>query len=527
MNIAQVDYNRIRSLSHTDLAYINHDPALRPFYQYEASLAQLKDVIDERKKHSIDRPRLLDALQRQYTALGAELPTGAAQLAAENTFTVTTAHQPLLLTGPLYHIYKIASVINLARQINAEYTDQVTLPVFVIGSEDHDWDELNHFHLFGKKQVWEKETGGPAGRFDIEGLAVIIETVADKILNEQYGSELIGLLREAHDRATTYAQFHQALLIALFGKHGLVVLNMDDAELKRAFIPVMRKELVEQFSHKHVTPSQQSLEKQGFKPQAHCRELNLFYLSPGRRERIELIGDEYVLVESGRRFSTDEMLAELENHPESFSPNVIMRPLYQEFTLPNLAYIGGGGEVAYWLERKTQFAAAGIPYPMIVRRNSLLLIDENTKGQIEKADLAWEDLLDDYDAIVKKYLLSHSNGDLNAEAELQLIRQAYEALANKATHIDPTLSTAIQAEEQKQLKQFEQLSTRLLRAAKHNEENSLKRIQRLKEKLFPGNGLQERYDNVIPYYAVHGDALLTQLIEICNPFDERFTAVML
>jgi bacillithiol biosynthesis cysteine-adding enzyme BshC len=527
MKVFHVDYSRIRSLSHTDQAYLRHDPALKPYFQYEPGLAAFADIIAARRHYPTDRKLLTRTLLRQYGQLNHELPYSADILAADNTFTVTTAHQPLLFTGPLYHIYKIASIINLSRQLNAAYPDQKIIPVFVIGSEDHDWEELNHFHLFGKKYEWEKPTGGPAGRFDLEGLAAIIESVADKLLNEKFGQPLIQLLRDAHDRSTTYGQFHQSLLIRLFGKYGLVVLNMDDVDLKSAFIPVMQRELETQFSFQHVRPTQDELEKLGFKPQAYCREINLFYLAAGKRQRIEASETGYVLAETGERFSKEELPELLHAHPENFSPNVILRPLYQEFTLPNLAYIGGGGEVAYWLERKTQFEAAGIHFPVIIRRNSLLQIDKNTADLIAKADLTWESLLDDYDAIVKKYLISHSEADLTFAGEMKAIRGAYEQLTAKAEKLDPTLATAIQAEETKQLKHFEQLTSRLLRAAKHHEETNLKRIQRVKEKLFPNNGLQERHENFLHYYATLDDVWIEQLIAICNPLDERFTVVML
>jgi uncharacterized protein YllA (UPF0747 family) len=223
----------------------------------------------------------------------------------------------------------------------------------------------------------------------------------------------------------------------------------------------------------------------------------------------------------------EEVIAELHEYPDRFSPNVILRPLYQEFILPNLAFLGGGGEIAYWVERKSQFEAAGVAFPMLIRRNSLLLIDESAKGQLEKADLQWEDLLDDYDTIVKNYLRRHSQTDLQFDAELKLINEAFERLAQKAEKIDPTLAKAILAEEVKQSKQFEQLGSRLMRAEKQMQDTNLKRIQKVREKLFPEGGLQERYENFLPYYAVHGQKWIDAIVKICDPLEEKFTVVEL
>jgi bacillithiol biosynthesis cysteine-adding enzyme BshC len=299
---------------------------------------------------------------------------------------------------------------------------------------------------------------------------------------------------------------------------------MDDVELKRAFLPILEKELMESISSKYVPATQALLEKSGFKPQAFCRPINLFYMDAGIRERIEPTKEGgFIRVESKITYTQAEILDELHKHPERFSPNVILRPLYQEFTLPNLAYIGGGGELAYWLERKTQFEAAGVHFPMLIRRNSLLLIDAATSAQIEKAGLKWEDLLDDYDSIVKSFLVRLSGSNLSFEEEEKWIMDAYQSLALKAERVDPTLATAIQAEKSKQAKAFEQLGSRLLRSHKQQQETSLNRIKKLKEKLFPEGGLQERHDNMLSFYAEHGQDLIRNLITVSNPMEEKFT----
>ncbi|HQW27045.1 MAG TPA: bacillithiol biosynthesis cysteine-adding enzyme BshC, partial [Saprospiraceae bacterium] len=446
---------------------------------------------------------------------------------SEDTFTITTAHQPSLLTGPLYHIYKIASTINVTGQLNLSFPDQKFIPVFVIGGEDHDWAEINHFHLFGRRYQWDRTASGPCGRLSLDGLDSVIQSVVELFSNSVHGNEIKELLENCLQKAKNYGQFHQLLVHGLFSKHGLLVLSMDDAELKKAFAPVMERELKEQFSFKSVIPTQHALEQDGFKSQAYCRQVNLFYMADDTRERIEQVEGGFLRVESGVKYSLDEILLELEQHPERFSPNVIMRPLYQEYILPNLAYIGGGGEIAYWLERKAQFAVAGIHFPMLIRRNSLLLIDESSAAQMKKSDLTWEDMLMDIDSIVKAYLFRHSQTELGFEEELSRIKSAYDELAAKADKIDPTLAKAILAEEVKQTKQFEQLGSRLLRAEKQQQDTHIKRIQKLKEKLFPENGLQERQENFLSFYALYGPSWIDSMINICDPFVEKFTVVEL
>lgn len=527
MNVFQIDYSRLSLWSHTDLAYLKHDPSLDPFIAYPATKASFTEIISNRKNYKVDRPLLLRVLKKQYEQLGIDFPYPDQLLLSEDTFTITTAHQPSVLTGPLYHIYKIASAINVSGQLNQSHPDQKFIPVFVIGGEDHDWAEINNLHLFGRKYQWDRTASGPCGRLSLDGLDSLIQSVVELFSNSIHGNEIKELLENCLLKAKNYGQFHQLLLHGLFNKHGLLVLSMDDAELKKAFAPVMERELKEQFSFKYVTSTQHALEQAGFKTQAYCRQINLFYMAGGQRERIEQVQGGFVRVESGLKYSLDELLQELEQNPERFSPNVIMRPLYQEFILPNLAYIGGGGEMAYWLERKAQFTAAGIHFPMLIRRNSLLQIDESSAAQMKKSDLTWEDMLMDFDSIVKAYLIRHSLNELGFDAELSRIKSAYEELAAKADKIDPTLAKAILAEEIKQTKQFEQLGSRLLRAEKQQQDTHIKRIQKLKEKLFPENGLQERHENFLSFYAQYGPSWIDTMIRICDPFVERFTVVEL
>ncbi len=527
MKVIKTDYSTIGKLSPTDLAYIEKNSAFDPYIAFRAEITSFPEAIEVRKQSPVDRSLLLSVLKEQYDRMGIPLPVSEGVLLDENTFTITTAHQPTLLTGPIYHIYKIASAINLARQLNDKFTDQKFISVFVVGGEDHDWEEVNHLHLFGRKYEWEREASGSCGRLSIEGLADLTESVSDLFSNTVHRDDIKQIFTDCLSKAVTYGHFHQLLIQQLFSGYDLLVLSMDDSSLKKAFIPIMERELKEQFSYKLVTETQRSLAKLGFKPQAFCRDINLFYMEDGIRERLELVDGTYQRVDSGINYSEEEIISILHQHPERFSPNVILRPLYQETILPNVAFIGGGGEIAYWLERKTQFEAVRVPIPMLIRRNSFMIIDEATAEGMQKTGLVWEDMVDDYDSIVKSFIAKHSEADIEVKVEVNMIRAAYKSLEEKADLIDPTLSKAIQAEETKQLKQFEQLGSRLMRAEKQQQETSLKRIRKLKDKLFPQDGLQERYENFLPYFSQKGPKWIETIIENSDPLDAKFRILFL
>jgi bacillithiol biosynthesis cysteine-adding enzyme BshC len=522
MKLHYENYEDIPYFSQTDLAYIGHHPDLREFYAYEPTSESISDVVSARKQFPVNRELLWKTIEHQYSNLEVAVPVTKNIIADVNTFTVTTAHQPTLLTGPLYHIYKIANVIRLCRDLNTRYPHQKFIPVFVMSGEDHDWAEVNHFHLFGKRFEWRREAGGAVGHFNLSGLDELINEVNELFTHSPFGPYIQDILSACFERAINYGHFHRLLISKIFEGHGLVILNLDDPDLKRSFIPVFEKEIRERFSLHTVRPTQSELEHKGFKVQAYCRDLNLFYMTKGVRERIDLSGNGFVRHDTGIIYTTDSLIEELHAQPESFSPNVILRPLYQEFILPNIAYIGGGGEIAYWLERKAQFKEAGVHYPMLIRRNSWHMLDSSTFHQMEKMGFTWKDMLHDVNAIVRYYLRKNSQSTIDFEEEIQLVRQAFSQLAGKAEKLDQTLSKAIQAEEVKQIKVFEHLGSRLLRSEKQLQDTQIRKIHKLKEKLFPANGLQERHENFLGYYAQYGPEWISDVIEGSDPFAEKF-----
>eukprot|EP00903_Cladosiphon_okamuranus_P000206 g206.t1 len=299
-------------------------------------------------------------------------------------------------------------------------------------------------------------------------------------------------------------------------------MDMNRPELKRLFIPIMEEELFQQPSQAFVEKAQQELEAAGFSGQAYARDINLFYLRDGLRERIELNDGKYQVLNTDYAFTREEIKQELHSHPERFSPNVIMRPLYQEKVLPNLAYIGGGGELAYWLERKEQFAHFGLNFPMLIRRNSLLWLDKGTVKKMSKLELEVEDLFVETEALLKQFVKSQTDNELTIAEEKAQLEALFTSIADKARDIDPTLAKAIEAEYTRQAKSVDNLEGRLMRAEKQKHEIALNQIRKLKEKLFPNNGLQERYDNFLNFYTRYGHDFISTLIEVLNPLHSTF-----
>ncbi|MBK8554818.1 MAG: bacillithiol biosynthesis cysteine-adding enzyme BshC [Lewinellaceae bacterium] len=484
------------------------------------NLASFRSVIANRKAQDTPRATLVRVLQEQYQSMPANpfVDRNIAQLANENSYCITTAHQPSLFLGPLYFVYKAISAINLADSIQQSMGPDVHIvPVFVLGSEDHDLEELNYVHLFNKTLRWEPGLNGPVGPMSTNTLQPVLEQLREVLGDGEQAQYLWKRLERAYTHHSTFAAATQAFLHDLMGRYGLVVFNMNHPDLKRHFIPIMREELLEQSSLSIVQETAQQLNQLGFKTQATPREINLFYLQDGSRERIVLGENIYKILNTTLEFSREALLAELEAHPDRFSPNVVLRPLFQEIILPNLAYIGGGGELAYWLERKAQFAHFGVHFPVLVRRNSVLWVDRDSSKRLNKLGLKAADFFDDTDAIIRLYIATNAASEVDLEQEITDMHLIFDRLAQKAAAVDPTLEKAVRADEVRQLGALEQWQGRIVRAEKQKHEVAINQIRNLKEKLFPGNGMQERFDNFIPYYLKYGEYFLDTLKENLDP----------
>ncbi len=516
-------FSEAPQLAKSDVAYATLQPELAPFYRYAPQAASFPAVIADKKRDTTPRTDLVATLHEQYAGLSVQ-PAVAANIEAllsEHTFTVTTAHQPALLLGPLFFIYKAITAINLAemaeRQAGAPHR---VVPVFVLGSEDHDLDELNHAQLYGKILTWEPGETGAVGSMSTDTLAPVLEVLKPILGESEAAQHLWAVIARCYAPGRRFAAATQALLHELLGRFGLVVLDMNHPQLKRHFIPIMEAELTRQVSRPLVEATAAQLDALGFRQQAAPRDINLFYLQSGSRERIVLEDGVYKVLHTDVQFSQAEILAELAAHPERFSPNVILRPLYQELILPNLAYVGGGGELAYWLERKAQFEHLSLNFPMLVRRNSALWIDRDTDKRLQKLGFTPKQFFADTDALTRAYVNQNASGEITLASEISDLQALFDRLTEKAKGIDPTLEKAARADETKAIAQFEQWQGRLVRAEKQKHEVALNQLRTLKDKLFPNNGLQERVDNFIPYYLRYGDAFFDHLKDCLTPFDE-------
>jgi bacillithiol biosynthesis cysteine-adding enzyme BshC len=509
--------------------YLDQKTNLLPLYNRFPSVENFEAQIIE-KQNNFDnaiRKTLVSVLQKQYLKVETSFKTqtNIENLYNINTFTVTTGHQLNLFSGPLYFLYKIISTINLTTELKAKYPKNDFVPIYWMATEDHDFEEINYFNYNGKKFRWNTESTGPVGRLSTNGLADFLEVYQLELGSSTNAETLKKLFKDsylAHDNLADATRF---LANALFGSYGLVILDADNADLKRRFIPYVKEELLNQSSHKLVSETAEKLKD--YTVQVNPRDINMFYIEDSLRERIIFEDGKYKVNHTKIEFTESEIVLLLENSPEKFSPNVIMRPLYQEVILPNLCYIGGGGEIAYWLELKSFFAAAKVTFPILLLRNSVLLATEKQVKKTDKLDLNWKDLFSKQVNLVNSKTTKLSEFPIDLANLKEQLRQQFEMLYAIANQTDDSFMGAVKAQETKQIKGLENLEKRLLRAQKIKLSDVLERITDLQNELFPNQSLQERQANFSEFHLQYGDNLIPTLMNQLKPLDNAFEIIVL
>ncbi|MFD2969360.1 bacillithiol biosynthesis cysteine-adding enzyme BshC [Sphingobacterium bambusae] len=528
MKATYIDYSDTGSFSKTLLAYLANDERLQPFYGERPDLEGFRAQI-ERKQGFQHRSLLVSQLEEQYGPTLADSPRVAEHIALlkePNTFTVTTGHQLNIFTGPLYFIFKIVSAIRLAKDLKKAFPEYNFVPVYWMATEDHDFAEINNTRVFGKKISWDVPAVSGTGRMSTSTIADTVKQYCNTFGISPNADRLKAIVEQAYLQNRSLADATRDMVNAFFKQEGLVIIDADRKALKEPFIPYILQDVLEEKSVKAIDNSSKRLTELGFQTQVHARDINFFYLTDEFRERIVRTEDgRFEVLHQQLYFTAQEMKAEIEQYPERFSPNVVMRPLYEEIILPNLAYIGGGAEIVYWLQLRANFNQYDVPFPILIPRNSAMITDDSVTGKIYRLDLTFKSIFKSTDALKNEYVRRHTKHRLNLRDEWMELNAIFGKIKLRTHKIDPSLGASTEAVKARLKKAINSLEKKLLKADKHNYDDALLQIERVKDKLFPNGGLQERSENFAALYIKHGEELIQELEKHFNPLDFKFTIV--
>jgi bacillithiol biosynthesis cysteine-adding enzyme BshC len=491
----KVNLNKIGVLSRLINDLVNEDNALEPFCSSFGNLNDFEEIIKNKANSYSNRKTLVESLTNQHKGYPDKLPL-IKLLGENNTFTVTTGHQLNLLGGAAYTLYKAISTIKLAENLKSQFPENNFIPFFWLASEDHDFEEISSATINNHQIKWQGEYRFETGRINSEALRSVHPEFLKAFSETEKKSDVFADIEEIWFNPKpneTLSDTMRRFIYYCFSDYPLLVIDGNCKHLKSLVKPYFAKEITEQTGFENISETNINLKKLGYHNQVTPRDINLFYLSEKERVRITKSGkNQFKFVGSNKIFSENEILELLEKEPEKFSPNAVLRPLYQEVILPNLAYIGGGGEIAYWLQLKTCFDAFNVPFPAALLRNSVLTTETKIERKMKKLSIDFESIFLDIDALKNKVAEKQSTFIPDFESIKNQIGLLYSNLEKDLISVEPTLAAPNASALKRSEKQLDNLKKKFIKAEKNKQSDNMRLIEEIKTYFFPLGTFQER-----------------------------------
>jgi bacillithiol synthase len=473
--------------------------------------------------------RAVLAEQNERFGAGPEALRRIGQLEDPASVVVIGGQQAGLFGGPLYTLHKALTVLSLARR-QEELLGRPVVPVFWIASEDSDLAEIDHAFFTdaegGLRELRLPDASRekvPVSRVRLgEGVTDLIGECAGLLPSGGFAEEVIADLRAAYSPGRTYPQAFGAWMARVFREWGLVLADPSDARLKRIAQPLFERE-IRDGSPVSTAVMEQTLRVRaaGYPPQIELRPgyLTLFHQDPAR-EAITVDGDRLALKTSGRRFTRAELAGLLRDDPDAFTPNAVLRPLFQDTLFPTLAVVLGPAEIAYFSQLTLAYAAMDIPMPLIVPRASLTLVEEKMEGLRARLDVGLPRLLERGERVIDDILSRRVPESLAARVAEGRTRvaDAWRGIVAEIDSLDPTLHRTAVLGSSRSLGQLDFMERKILKAARRRDELLRTQVRKLASSLAPRGGLQERTLCAPPLLARQGPGLLARAFEAIDPF---------
>ncbi|MEX1054661.1 MAG: bacillithiol biosynthesis cysteine-adding enzyme BshC [Rhodothermales bacterium] len=436
---------------------------------------------------------------------------------------VITGQQVGIFLGPIYTVLKTITTLQLAEQLSREVSKPV-VPVFWLGAEDHDFDEMAGVMLlrenqpidvrYGREAGGVGENAGPVGRIRMnEEVARLVAEVDGILPPSDFKAELMSAVGEAYRPGRTFADAFALLMRRLFSGTGLVLISSDDERLKRLAAPLFRKEVEEDEGVTAGVRDVSSRLAKTYHEQVQARPANLFLMEEGERLPIDASDGQFSVRDRNRLLSREELLKLIDDSPEKFSPNVVLRPLMQDLLLPTAIYVGGPAEISYFAQYRRAYEWAEIPMPLIYPRASMTILESKIARVLEKYGLDVGDFGEDLEKLFHRVVISQMEVDAAKifQAAGRHLHEAVNLLKPDLEKIDRTLVKSAESTRAALLAEFEKLKAKVVRAEKHSHDEVRDQLQKAQANLFPAGVFQERALSILYFLNKYGIEFLDEL----------------
>lgn len=530
----KVEYKNLPDVNDLFLDYISEPSKVKVFFNAVFSETDaFSSVINQKKStypaESVTRDTLCDILNEQNKLFGAgeKVFLNIEKLKNEKTFAVVTGQQAGILTGNLYTLYKAINAFQLSNLLSENYPDYQFVPIFWMETDDHDFLEVNNVNVLNSENKIQKisyfEAGQPQERylkpissiFFEQNITEFIDELQSSLLKTEFSSKLIDLIKECYKPGVNFPVAFGKFFQLLLGNLGIILLNPADSRIKNLLIPVFEKELRNYPRSCESVIEISAVIEQMYEPQVKPRPINLFLTHQGSRFAIEPKGDgTFGLRNSRQKFSEDEFFSMLYTNPEYFSPNVVLRPIAQDYLLPTIAYIAGPAEVAYFSQLKEVYGFFNVPMPIIYPRSSVTLVERRVASFFDKYELPLELF---YEEGLLRNKMMYKVNEIKVEDifanYFDEINAATYTLTEKIEQIDKSLTDGLRNKKDRYLEIIENFQRKFLDVQAKLNETNISKLQMYLNMLYPEGVLQERFFNVTYFINKYGFDFITGLLE--------------
>ena len=538
-----INFGDIPGSQNLFLDYLYEFENVKDFYQTnfhnkDEYLTKFKNISDQQKDFKIDLPNILTG---QYKGLNPSAKTqkNISLLSDKKTLTIVTGQQLGILGGPLYTFYKIITAIKLSNFLSDRYDDFHFVPVFWLEGDDHDIEEVRSISLvndaneikkisynLGIEGIAEDENNGSVGnQIFKDTINTFLEELTGNLRNTEFTQPLLGRLKTFYSTGKSFKQSFKELMFWLFDKYGLILFDPQDIKIKNLLKPIFKKEITDFRQHAEKIVNISAKLEETFHAQVKVQAVNLFYSNEDGRYLIEPVENDFRLKRKRKKFTYDELSETIEKEPENFSPNVLLRPICQDYILSTAFYVGGPSEIAYFAQVMPLYEFFNVEAPFIYPRSSVTIIEKNITSLLEKYVLNIQDVFRNPDELKQKVINSISEttlDDIFTETS-HTIETAFDHLKEKLFDFDKTLSDASSKYKQKVSQYLNEFKLKSIEAQKRKHETTLRQIDKIINITYPNSTLQEREINFIYFMNKYGEGFLDQIFDelAINKFEHQ------
>ena len=538
-----INFGDIPGSQNLFLDYLYEFENVKDFYQTnfhnkDEYLTKFKNISDQQKDFKIDLPNILTG---QYKGLNPSTKTqkNISLLSDKKTLTIVTGQQLGILGGPLYTFYKIITAIKLSNFLSDRYDDFHFVPVFWLEGDDHDIEEVRSISLvndaneikkisynLGIEGIAEDENNGSVGnQIFKDTINTFLEELTGNLRNTEFSQPLLERLKTFYSTGKSFKQSFKELMFWLFDKYGLILFDPQDIKIKNLLKPIFKKEITDFRQHAEKIVNISAKLEETFHAQVKVQAVNLFYSNEDGRYLIEPVENDFRLKRKRKKFTYDELSETIEKEPENFSPNVLLRPICQDYILSTAFYVGGPSEIAYFAQVMPLYEFFNTEAPFIYPRSSVTIIEKNITLLLEKYVLNIQDVFRNPEELKQKVINSISEttlDDIFTETS-NTIETAFDHLKEKLFDFDKTLSDASSKYKQKVSQYLNEFKLKSIEAQKRKHETTLRQIDKIINITYPHSTLQEREINFIYFLNKYGEGFLDQVFDelAINKFEHQ------